>query len=280
MSGFSQDEIALHVRNLEVTGYTVAKQFLSRGTLDGALQRVTSLYEYQQKIGRALLSGRPTDRVVANLQNKDKFFVDLITDSRLESILMPRLNDSYYPDLPSGTPNYILGDLIARSSGDRLRLHLDSWLPAGGTYTWMMQVAFLLEDRGLEEGCTLVVPGSHTMGTYTDRDFPSPTPVPGRAGDLIIWDGRLWHGALQRKGTKPGWVVVATMQRWWVKPRYDMTRSLPDGIYEQLSPKQRVLCGYSSVPPADENEATNPKRGLEVIEFNRHALGCKNSLPA
>ena len=59
MSGFSQDEIALHVRNLEVTGYTVAKQFLSRGTLDGALQRVTSLYEYQQKIGRALLSGRP-----------------------------------------------------------------------------------------------------------------------------------------------------------------------------------------------------------------------------
>ena len=63
MSGFSQDEIALHVRNLEVTGYTVAKQFLSRGTLDGALQQDRTAPYLSERTQQAIWSPRPCTRV-------------------------------------------------------------------------------------------------------------------------------------------------------------------------------------------------------------------------
>jgi len=272
-NGCSQRDVAVHTRNLEVLGYALVKSFISGDHAASIRERVVAMYESERHKDHGRLGLlRPNDRHVLNLQNKDKSFIDLISDPRLEAILMPRLNDEYYPKIPRDAPNYILGELIARSSGEPLRLHLDSWMPAPGPYTWMVQAVILLEDRGVEEGCTLIVPGSHLTGTYTDRDFPQPLPLEGKCGDLAIWDSRLWHGALKRTSSEPGWVLVATLQRWWVKPRYDIPRGIPDSIFSQLSDRQKALCGYCSVPPVDESEGTDQKRGYDAIDAVRRAV--------
>jgi ectoine hydroxylase-related dioxygenase (phytanoyl-CoA dioxygenase family) len=270
---FSENDIAVHKRSLEIVGYTVVEEFLSNARATNARERVVALYESECHKSQGHHGQlRPNDRQVLNLQNKDKFFIDLVSDLRLESLLMPLLNDQYYSTIPNDAPNYILGELNARSSGEPLRLHLDSWMPAKGHYTWMVQVVLLLEDRGVDEGCTLVVPGSHLLGAYADRDFPTPIALPGKCGDLVIWDSRLWHGALKRISSEPGWVVIATMQRWWVKPRFDLTRAIPDEIFARLTDRQKALCGYCSVPPVDESEGTAGKRGYDAIDAARRAI--------
>ena len=123
----------------------------------------------------------------------------------------------------------------------------------------MTQLAIALEDRGIEEGCSIVVPRSHRSGTFTDRESKDTVSVPLKAGDAVLWDSRLWHGAHARTAARPGWALIATFQRWWVKPRFDITGSLPPEIYRQLTDRQKALLGFCSIPPLDEHHGAQKK---------------------
>jgi len=264
-------DVAAHNRRLDVLGYTMIPGFLDPDRAEGLRSRAIELHaEVKATPGRA--APRPElEGVVPNLQNYDRMFIDILSDVRLEALLMPRLNDPYYAPIPADAPNYILGELIARSSTKALPLHLDSWMPAAGNQTWMVQVVFALEDRDEAEGCSVVVPGSHQSGSYPDRQLETVHPVPVRTGDLVIWDSRLWHASRDRTSARPGWIVLATFQRWWVKPRFDIPGGVPDAIYASLSDRQKALLGYCSVPPLDDTHG--PKQGYEWADRNRLAMG-------
>jgi ectoine hydroxylase-related dioxygenase (phytanoyl-CoA dioxygenase family) len=129
-----------------------------------------------------------------------------------------------------------------------------------------MQFAFVLEDTDEMNGCTVVIPGSHQSGEYTDRDMKKRLPVTAKAGDLICWDSRLWHGTLPNKSNRSRWVLMATLGMWWIKPSMDITRNLPEKIYSGLTNRQKVLLGYCSIPPINEFERTNTKCGHDFIK--------------
>jgi hypothetical protein len=45
----------------------------------------------------------------------------------------------------------------------------------------------------------------------------------------------------------------------------DITRSLPDSIYQQLSDEQKLLMGFCSIPPSDESMRIVTKAGYDVL---------------
>ena len=204
---------------------------------------------------------RPNDDQIFNLQSKDKRYLELLTDVSMEKIIKELINDPYYGAMPKNYPNYILGEYIYRKSSDSLRLHIDSWMPAPGPLTWMIQVAFALDERKKDDGCTIVVPGSHLTGEYTQRDFQNVVYLEAKPGDVIIWDSRLWHGAGENKTEKEAAVLVATLQRWWVKQRFDIPNTISSEMMSKLSDKEKVLLGLFSVPPIDEFHGTNIRQG-------------------
>lgn len=128
-----------------------------------------------------------------------------------------------------------------------------------------MQAAFVLEDQDEENGCTTIVPGSHRLGTYTDREFGPVRPLHSKPGDIVIWDSRLWHGTLPNKSNRTRWSFIATFTSWWVKPAMDATRSLPDEIYRELRSDQKALLGFCSIPPANEMQRSNTKCGYDAL---------------
>jgi len=178
---------------------------------------------------------------------------------------MEFLNDPYYRFLPPEVPNYVLSYFNARSSGNKLDLHIDSHIPVPGPRTWSMQMAYVLEDQAEDNGCTTVVPGSHLAGTFTDRDLNKMERVYAKAGDIVFWDSRLWHGTLENVSGRSRWALIATFTSWWVKPSMDATRSLPEEIYQELSNAQKVLLGFCSIPPKDETKRINTKTGYEAL---------------
>jgi len=208
---------------------------------------------------------RPDDEQIFNLQSKDKRYLDLLTNPSVEGILMNCLNDTSYAAIPNDRPNYILGELISRTSAAPLKLHIDSWIPNAGNQTWMIQIAFALDDRTSEDGCTVVVPGSHQTGRYADRNYENSLPIPASAGDMIIWDSRLWHGARPCVSGRKSTVIIATMQMWWVKQRSDIPNSLPREILNSLNDREKALMGLCSVPPTDELVGTDTRQGYEVL---------------
>lgn len=262
----SSEEYAQHLKNLHVYGYTHIKGGLREGVNQQLKERIDQLYEQTRIIA---YSGRPDrdaeDRMIYSLQNKDTLFIDILDEPCVRSIVMPMLNDPYYRFLPPDEPNYVLGYYNARSSGKALDLHIDSGIPAPGKRTWCMQVAFVLDDMTEENGCTIVVPGSHVSGEYTDRDFTNVKPLPAAAGDILMWDSRLWHGTRANTSGKSRWVLVATIKMWWLKQSMDMTRSLPQHIYEKLTSRQKALLGFCSIPPKDEMKRVNTKCGYEAL---------------
>jgi ectoine hydroxylase-related dioxygenase (phytanoyl-CoA dioxygenase family) len=144
---------------------------------------------------------------VYNLQNKDFFFINLVLSNQsLESILIHYLNDVWFRQIPAEYPNYILRTLGARSSNHAMPLHIDSFMPYLSSCIYSLQLSIVLEDQSEANGCTIVVPGSHLSGEYAPQSaLKDAIPIPSKAGDVVIWDSRLWHATTaNRSGSRAG----------------------------------------------------------------------------
>ncbi len=86
--------------------------------------------------------------------------------------------------------------------------------------------SLLLSDyRDLDDGLTVVLPGSHLFGRPPNAvesrfwektapyDLDRMVPIRGPAGSLAVWHGNLWHGALPRR--RPG--LRTTLVHYWVR---------------------------------------------------------------
>jgi ectoine hydroxylase-related dioxygenase (phytanoyl-CoA dioxygenase family) len=260
----------LHLRALTDKGYTVLSQAVSRHeveTLLADMRRLNTIRTQAEQMDQPFLNrGHDT---IYNLQREDVHFTRIFTSNPLVmTILRGLLNDSWYRQIPQEQPNFILRSLLGRSSGaGAMPLHIDSFVPSNGKYCIACQVAVILEDQTPQRGCTVVVPGSHRSDDYADQSaIADAVPIQTRAGDIVIWDSRLWHGALGNTTGSSRWSLIATFVRWWMKQNFDITGTLPERIYEVLTDDEKAVLGYCSLPPRDEMERPDMKTGHDQLK--------------
>lgn len=267
MRDVSEKEYVQHIKNIQTYGYTWVKDFIEPDTL----QKLDELVHYHHNLVKdAEYAGRPErdkrDLRIYNLQNKDKLFIQILTTPFLRKVLIQLLNDSYYRFLPEDKPNYILQNFNARSSGNALELHIDSRIPGYRGKPWSMQVGFVLNQMTEENGCSIVVPGSHLSGRYTDRELDDVKSLYAGPGDLVMWDSRLWHGTKDNTDGSERWALFASFCMWWMKQDVNMAKSMPQEIYSQLTDEQKQLIGYCSLPPESEFDRINIKCGYDFLK--------------
>ena len=265
------DELNQIKSDLINSGFKVVRNFLDNNTISELKKIIEGKYNenIESKISYKGIPERDSkDRMVYSLQNLDKKFIDLISSTEIESILIPFLNDKYYRFIPEEEPNYILNYFNARSSGNKLDLHIDSHIPYVGEHIFMMQVVFLLEKSTIDNGCTIVVPGSHNSGKYTDRSIEKVTSLEGEPGDMIIWDSRLWHGTTENITSNTRWAIVSTFSQWWIKQANDIPKGLENNVFKTLTDKQKQLLGFLSLPPKDPTKRVNTKCGYDFLKDN------------
>ncbi len=263
-----EEQVGAAIESIETQGYARLKGVYSERQMDEALERV----EYWNSAGRRSEKEKVPrldlgqDRVY-NIHSKESLFLELLFSSReIETILHRFLSDQWYRAIPEENPNYIMRGFSARSSVGRLPLHIDSFIPFQGPYPVAMQVMIYLEDSTPENGCSVVVPGSHQEAEYcTQDDFESAVPVPANKGDVIIWDSRLWHGALENSSERSRWSLIATFSRWWMKQAFNITGTLPEEIYQGLSEKEKAILGFCSLPFDSEVDGIDAKQGYDSL---------------
>lgn len=217
---------------------------------------------------------------VWNPQNKDIHFLKMIFAYPIvETILMHFLNDKWFKQIPSDRPNYTLRNLLARSSDRVLPMHIDSMIPYISSQVIVMQVSIVLEDMTIDNGCTRVVPGSHLSCDYAKQEaFEVAVPLEAKAGDVLIWDSRIWHGAGENKVGGTRWALIGTYCRWWLKQMFNITGTMPQEIYEQLTDSQKAVLGFCSMPNSNERHGVDMKTGFDALpkdvtafrQFERH----------
>lgn len=257
-----------HIRDLEERGYTVIPAVYSPEHVERALGLVRHWYQVStQALSDRMPFLNKDQAMVYNLQNKDPFFLELLFSSaEVSAILKHFLNDEWFRSVPAEHANYILRSFLARSSNHKMPIHIDSFIPYGGDYCFIMQFSILLEDQNEENGCTVVVPGSHRSGRYGTQDaFENAKPICARAGDCVMWDSRIWHGALENRSSVTRWAIIATMQRWWLKQAFEIPGSLPQAHYDALTDEQRAVLGFTSVPYRDETVGIDMKREYSLL---------------
>lgn len=254
-----------HIKNIDRLGYTVIPQVYNSGLIASALKTV----KYWEKNNPATTEGVPylnqNQPNIYNLQNKDMLFLRMLFKSEeVQRILIYFLNDIWYRQIAWDLPNYILRAFQARSSAGALPLHIDSFIPYKDGPVIAMQMAIMLEDSSVNNGCTIVVPGSHKSGMYAlnieDLQI-EPIPIIAKAGDIVIWDSRTWHGTTENISGGTRWSLVATFCRWWIKQSFDIPSALPGKIYDKLSEKERSILGFCSRPYLDESMGIDMKKG-------------------
>ena len=266
----SEDELAVYLQELDIYGFSVVKNFLNDETVKFLLNTIEKKYSELNQKGRISYGGAPSrdalDKIIYSIHNYDKVFLDLLVSPLIRSVGIAKLNDPYYRFLPPELPNYTLQYFNARSSGLALDLHIDSHIPYISDHLINMQFVFFLEDSTIDNGCTVVVPGSHKSGKYTDRNLKNVNPIQARAGDLVFWDSRIWHGTLENKLNQSRWALVATLGQWWIKPALDLIRGINPSVYGACSDEQKLLLGFCSVPPVNEFVRNNTKNGYDFLK--------------
>lgn len=255
-----------NIQEIREQGYTILPQVFENWQVKYLLELVKNHYEItKDQISKDVPYLNTNQPNVYNLQNKDINFINTLFGLQdVEKILIDCLNDKWYKQIPQDQPNYILRSFGARSSNSALPLHIDSFIPYIGNEVIAMQVVICLEDMTLENGCTIAVPKSHQLGEYADNKFyDNADPILLKAGDIAIWDSRLWHGTATNKSEGTRWAIIATFTRWWIKQHFDIPNNVPRNIEEKLTAKDKQLLGYCSVPFKNEFEGIDLKRGYE-----------------
>jgi ectoine hydroxylase-related dioxygenase (phytanoyl-CoA dioxygenase family) len=250
-------------------GYCIIPQVFNQEQVNHLLTLVKDTYEKtKNEISQDTPYLNTNQPNVYNLQNKDLTFIDaLLGIKEVEKILINLLNDKWYKQIPQDQPNYILRSFGARSSNTALPLHIDSFIPYKGDETIAVQVVIVLEDMTLENGCTIAIPGSHQNGEYADNKvYNQAIPLTLKAGDIAVWDSRIWHGTTNNKTDNTRWAIIATFTRWWIKQHFNITKSLPQEIYNKIPPKYRSIMGYCSEPWDTEYDGIEIKKGYDYVK--------------
>lgn len=266
--GVIMPQAADYVRQIKEKGYAHIAGGNSPAQVSSLLSAIRALHARTPALEANVPFLNRGHQMLYNLQSKDFLFVEAkLRHALVREILIGLLNDQWYKQIPADEPNYILRSMLARNGGEApLPLHIDSFIPASGSYCWSAQVAFVLEDQNEENGCTVVVPGSHLLDRYADQEAMSrAVPVISKAGDIFIWDSRLWHGTRGNLSGATRWSFISTFGRWWLKQNFAMTDTFPPEFYEQLTDSERAVIGFCSIPPRDEYERIDIKGGYELL---------------
>ncbi|MBT9501938.1 MAG: phytanoyl-CoA dioxygenase family protein [Burkholderiaceae bacterium] len=269
------DQVEFYAAEIRKNGFVLIPSALDDGLVDDLLSRIRYLNASLTPVSRETIPYlNRGHEVVYSLENKDLAFVRAMFNHPVaRGVKIALLNDQWYKQIPAGMPNYILRAMIARSGGpEPLPLHIDSFVPSSGSFSWAVQVAFILEDQSIDNGCTVFVPGSHLFDRYANQEaIAQAVAVEPKKGDMVIWDSRTWHGTRGNLSGKTRWSFIGTFTRWWIKQNYDTVRNLPDSIYKELSDEERSILGFCSSPPFNEYQRIDIKGGYELIsERNIH----------
>ncbi len=265
------------IASIERDGYCYLPQMFSSEQVSMALGRIKYWFDNTLSSQSERMPYLNKDQsMVYNLQSKDLFLLRMVLGCELiEKVLMHFLNDRWFTSIPADAPNYILRSFLARSSNHQMPLHIDSFIPYAGPHVFIMQCSIPLEDQTEDNGCTVLIPGSHLSGKYCSQDaFPSAVSIRARAGDLVFWDSRIWHGARQNTSGGTRWAMIATFCRWWIKQAFDIPGNLPQELYDQLTEREKSVLGYCSVPYDNEKHGIDMKRSYsllpqQVVDYRR-----------
>lgn len=244
-------------------GYTIFRNAVDEKVINNLKLDLVSM----SKISMRATTGDNTidSNLILNPHSYSRNFHNIVTSKALIELLRPLLNDPFYRSIPPDLPNYCLNFSICRSSGyDPLDWHRDDRNPPSThEEPCYVQLGLALDRSDESNGCTLIVPKSHRFNTYV-KDVPDHEQIAVvlNPGDLIVYDGRLWHSAQPNISGNSRLIFFFAFARWHLRQTYDFPNNLKLDILQDLSLEEKLLMGFHAISKINpQNDITAGQRG-------------------
>jgi fumagillin biosynthesis dioxygenase len=232
-----------HLQELREQGFTIMEGAMSPDQLTRARAAIDRL---NNAPGAAPESARL--RIHVNLTNRDEVFRELVQHRGLLDVIEPILGEDC---ILSGVNHHTVypGTKAGMIHRDRM-----IW---GPSLFWMDQpvginVGWAFDDFTLENGATLIQPGSH-LDPHITGDPQTPVIVP--AGSFFLFDDRTFHRSGENCSSAPRRSAFVFYIRSWLKPQTDHKRSTSSEIITSASPTLLRLLGFQRQSPIEYNDS-------------------------
>ncbi len=271
-------KIEEHTKNMIDNGYTIIRAANSPGVVDKIKREIKIISDVKQadNIQESPDWGSHSS---FGIQNESLFILKtMFSHPVVKPILTNLLNDPWYRAIESNRPNYKCRNGIRAQTAPKegVHLHIDSFIPGSGKRPWLIQVFMILEDQDESNGSAIVVPKSHRSDEYAKPEHREEAiALCPNAGDIVMWDGRIWHGTLPNIDCKSRLVLASGFISWFLKPHFNLPNSIPDAFYQKLTDDEKVILGFASPIFRDEFDSRitptthNGRSGYDI--FPTHA---------
>jgi ectoine hydroxylase-related dioxygenase (phytanoyl-CoA dioxygenase family) len=191
-------------------------------------------------------------QAVHNLHNKKIEFVKLMSNSKVLKIVENLLKESTYKK----SEDIICQKSFARNPAFNVKkqlLHTDSRF-ISSTKPLTINVFWLLDDFKKSNGALRIVPGSNKYLKFpkNNKKYPNEKIIEGKRGDVLIFDGNVWHGNTAKIKDEDRWVIVFRFSPWFYRPSFQNEFNTPIKLFNKFSDKEKILLGFKHISPKNE----------------------------
>jgi len=258
--------------DLDGHGYCIIPNVLSGDAVEALKSRLIAQAEGERARGVAFHDGgpgRPNQRLWM-LINKGRVFRDLMLHPIVEALMGHLLGPDFL--LSSFTAN------IAHPGGEPMVLHTDQgyvgfWTPR----PVVANIAWMLDDFTDENGGTRLVPASHLNAAATHRSSAyapaEPANMPtlddtiaaeGRAGSILCFDGRVWHGTGANRTGRPRHALLSYHCRPFIRQQENLTLGLDPELRATERPALLNRLGFATWAGLGRVESPRPATPLFI----------------
>lgn len=191
-------------------------------------------------------------QAVHNLHNKQIEFVKLMSNYKVLKIVEKLLKDSTYKK----SEDIICQKSFARNpafNAKKQLLHTDSRF-ISSTKPLTINVFWLLDDFTKSNGALRIVPESHKYLKFpkNNKKYITEKIIEGKRGDVLIFDGNVWHGNSAKIKDEDRWVIVFRFTPWFYRPSFQNEFNTPLKLFNKFNNKEKILLGFKHISPKNE----------------------------
>ena len=249
-------------KNLEKEGFIVIKNFLPKYKCEQLINKT---------LKKKLIKNDPGNfhqgaHMIYNLQNKDKDFLNLIFNNKINKICK---NYFKYGALKKDKDIYQFDSLHSRiliGKAKSQNLHIDSRVCGIDPPTHIHFFLYLTNVKKID-GPTQLVPKSHKINRFpNNKNKIIAKKIIGSQGTLIIVNSSIWHGSSKKITLDQRVILTLSYSRWHLRQPFSIPYSLPKKFEKKLNLKQKKILGYYNYPPKDENKRLRMRGKLPTLK--------------
>lgn len=124
----------------------------------------------------------------------------------------------------------------------------------------MLNMLVMLDDFTIENGATLLLPGSHLQKQQPSKEFFEENAISatGNAGDVLVWNSNLFHASGINRTSKERRALPITFSLPYYKQLIDYPSALDSDVIFKLDNKIKKLLGFDSIVSKNLNEWYSP----------------------